>query len=436
LVYAAIMALWTPWRLHTRQGFALKLWFWVVPTLGLWAAMTQAGSPVLWFGVAFVEGQLAVLWAGQLASRARLFRLLDGVPEGPQLEEKFRDLQLDANFSRGNHAALSSSLVVMAVLAVGFAAVSRVPGPGTGIVLAVFLTGCQLLGVLLRLYRREMSALIYGHRFNWTDKLAPLGWSLLLAGLAAAGAWALLCLGGPWLDFSNLVPNSGQLSVPEVPATPARPLDTGHTGDPRLLVLLTLLALIFRLQRIGQVVTALIQFALWCLPWAVVAFLLWPVVRWVLGGGRETRGLLRRWKRLLRAQVAAFVRTLRAWWDGASPGPAGTLVRGTGARDWFESLRGQPSRRRPYPAVVNAFLSIVRWAEPFIAYRQGETTREFLDRLAAAVPNRASELALVRDGLDQELFGPQGLDPGQRQKFLRLAARVTSPSHDPAGRVS
>jgi len=143
LLYAAVLALWAPWRLHTRQGLALKAWFWVVPTLALWAAMTLAGSSLLWFGVAFVQGQLAVLWAGQLASRARLFRLLEGVPEGLELEEKFRDLQLDANFSRGNHAALSSSLVVLAALAVGFAAVSPVRGPGPGLVLAVLLMGCS-----------------------------------------------------------------------------------------------------------------------------------------------------------------------------------------------------------------------------------------------------------------------------------------------------
>jgi len=253
---------------------------------------------------------------------------------------------------------------------------------------------------------------------------------------AAAGAWALLSLGGPWLDFSALVRNPGPLPVPDVPATPVTPPGAGETGDPRLMVLLTLLALIFRLQRIGQVVTMAIQVAVWCLPWAALAFLLWPVIRWVLGGGRETRGLLRRWRRLLRAQVAAFFRALRVWWEGAPPGPAGTVVRGTGARDWLEAVLGRPARRHPYPAVIDAFLSIVRWAEPILAYRQGETTREFLDRLAAAVPARASELALLRDGLDQELFGPRGLDHAQREQFLELAARVTSPSHDPAGGVS
>ncbi len=454
LAYAVLMAFWSSWRLRTHQGTALRLWLWLVFTLTLWALMSvleglpwprtfdAQGLHPLWFAVAFVQGHLAVLWAGQLASRGRLFQLIEGLPEGPVLEERVRDFQLDADYSQANHATLSASLVVLGVTALVLGVVASPQSSGlSSSVVAAFLVLCLLVGVLLRTYRREMQALMYGHRFSLADKWGPLAGSALLAVLAGLGAWALLGLGGPWFDLSRFLPGApsvptvdGLLKVP-VPAELSSP-----QGDYRLAVLVTLLALILQTHRLGLVVAFVLTVLLWAAPWAAVAFLVWPLVRWLLSGGSQTRGLLGTWVRLLRAQIQAFLQALRRWWGGP-PEREGTLSPSqTGARDWLLSLLGRPvpGRRAPYPEVVEAFLSLARWAEPVTVYRQGETTREFLDRLATVLPEHQADLVLARDLLDRELFGPQGLGDQERKAFLLLVAGLTatSASHGPDPGVS
>jgi hypothetical protein len=74
--------------------------------------------------------------------------------------------------------------------------------------------------------------------------------------------------------------------------------------------------------------------------------------------------------------------------------------------------------------VVEAFLRLVQWAEPVTEYHPGETTREYLDRLAGLVPDHREPLAEVRDLLDQELFGPAGLDGPGRERFLGAVRRL------------
>jgi hypothetical protein len=454
LVYTAVLALWSPWRLRTRQGPLLKVWFWIVATAALWVALAAAeglpwprtlgfeGRHALWFGVAFAQGQLAVLWAGQLASRARLFQLIEGIPEGRALEERVRDFQLDADYSRANHGALTASLIGLSVSAVVLSVVTpaRARAVSTGLLVA-FLVLCLLVGVLLRTYRREMEALMYGRRLSLADKLQPLGWSALLVAVAALGAWGLLALGGPWLDFSHWLPDRLQVpeSTPPLPA-PRPPLEAGFEGDYRLLILLTLLSLIFQLRHIGLFLGFVLQLLLWAVPCAVAAFLLWPVVRWVLAGGRETKGLWGRWRRLLQAQWKAFLAAVALWWRGRGEAEGSPLALGTfGARDWLMSLIGRPvaGRRRPYPEVVEAFLTLARWAEPKAVYRRGETTREFLVRLAEALPESAADVRLLGDLLDRELFG-LGLDPQEREGFLLLVKTLTAVplSQDPPPGVS
>lgn len=452
LLYASGLAFWAAWRVRSRQGPLLKLWIWVVATLALWVGQSLVGGQPwtgvfalegthgIWFCVAFVQGQLTAVWSGELASRARLFQLIEGFSEGRVLEERVREFQLDADFSRGQQATLSVSLAVMGCLAVGLVAFSPARHPGVSVaLLAGFLILCLLVGVLLRTYRREMEALMYGRRFTWGDKVAPLGWSFLLAVLAALSAWGLMGLGGPWLDLPRLLAGQPVASPPPAPTPPPLP-PAVSSGDDWLVVLLALLGLIFQLKHIGAVFDFLFLLVCWGLPLAALAFLVWPLVRWFLSGGRETRGLLRRWWLLLRAQVLTFLDAWARWWRGTPEGADQPLSLGSaGVRDWVQSLWGRRVRgRRPYPEVVEAFRKLVAWAEPLLVYQKGETTREFLDKLAERLPEHRPDLNLVRDLLDQELFGRPGLDPSQRQRFLALvSALIAAPSsHDPAAGVS
>lgn len=454
MVYAVVLGLWAPWRQRTHQGPLLKLWFWVVATLALYGALALIeGRPwpetfglnslhMLWFLPGFLQGQLTALWAGQLTSRARLYQLIEGIPQGKALEDRVRDFQLDADFSRSNEATLSASLIVLCVATLAMATFSPFGSGGASTVLAVsFLTACLLIGVLLRTYRREMEALMYGRRFSLAEKLAPLGWSSLLLLAAGLGAWGLLSLGGPWVDWSVLFRGRYEpIPLPEMDERTLRPPETLRPGeDYRLAVLLALLEIIFRFRNILALVELLIRSATWLIPFAVVAFLLWPLARWLLSGGRETKGLTRRWWRLLVDQWRSFWAVVAGWWLRPVTTVEG-IAEASNTREWLRSLFRRPAlgRRVPFPPLVEAFLTLVRWAEPVTVYHRGETTREYLDRLAALVTESAADLILIRDLLDQELFGPRALDQEQRKAFLGTVAALTAapPSHDSAPGVS
>lgn len=455
LLYAVFLGFWAPWRQRTRQGPLLKFWLWLVMTLLLYGALAFAegrpwpqtlgydGVHSLWFLQGFLQGQVTALWAGQLTSRARLYQLIEGVPTGKVLEDRVREFQLDADFSKANAATLSASLAILATVAVALATFSPFGTGGLSAALAGgFLALCLLVGVLLRTYRREMEGLMYGRRFTLAEKLVPVGWSALLVCLAALGAWALMGLGGPWVDWNALLQGQHRSLPPalpdEVADQPPRPHAVG--GDMRLAVLVTILEILFRVRNIFAVVEFLIKAATWTVPVAIGAFLLWPLFRWVVSGGRETRGLGRRWWELLVDQWKAFLTAVAGWWRSPRSTVAGALPEASTPREWIRSLFRRPpaGRRAPYPEVVEAFLSLVRWAEPLTPYRSGETTREYLDRLVALAPAVASELTRVRDLLDRELFGPRGLDASERQAFLDLVARVVAgpPSHESVPGVS
>lgn len=454
LAYTLVLAFWAPWRQRTHQGPLLKFWFWVVATLLLYGALALVegrpwpltfaldGFHSLWFAEGFLQGQLAALWAGQLASRARLYHLIEGVAPGKSLEDRVRDFQLDADFSKSNEATLSASLGILASLAVVMATFSPFGSGGLSVALAAaFLAACLLVGVLLRLYRREMEALMYGRRLTLAEKLSPLGWSVVLLVAAGLGAWGLVLLGGPWVDWNALLqgqhrplPPPPQESSPEPLVLPAP-----EGQDLRPAVLVTLLEIIFRFKNIFTVVEWAIRAATWATPVAVLAFLVWPLARWLMSGGRETKGLGRRWWAQLGAQWRAFWAVLTHWWR--RPGSVVVpLTPSSNAREWVRSLFRRPvgGLRVPYPEVVEAFLSLVRWAEPLTSYRQGETTREYLDRLVVLVPTEAGSLVRIRDLLDQELFGPRGLEASDRTLFLTLVTQVTAlpASHEPVPGVS
>ncbi len=440
LVYTVLAAFWAAWRLRTKQGAWSRVWLWLVLTTGCYAGQSLCeglpwprtfafeGTHLIWFCLGVFQGQIAVLWAGQLASRARLFQLVAGVPDGKALEAVVREYQLDADFSRGNQAVLTASLALLAVLAATLVSMTPFGKPFWSPVLFVgFFVVCLLVAVLVRTYRREMESMVYGRRWTWSEKLAPLAWSLLLIAVAAGAGWALLGV-GPW---------SAQFALPDgPPANQLSPIEKPHApsanvaGDPTLAVLLALAGRLLGLKNLLAAAAVVVRAAAFAAPWVAAAFLLWPLFRWVLSGGRDTRGLLKRWRGLLAAQWAAFLNALKEWWGVPRPEPPRALGP-SAARRWLRSLFRKAGPKRLLPAMVEAFLGIVAWAEPVAVYRRGETTREFLDRVAASLPEAASDLAALRDALDGQLFGP-GLSAAEQTEFLRRASALRSRSavHD------
>jgi hypothetical protein len=447
LGYTVLTAFWASWRLRTRQGPWPRLWLWLVLTAGCYAGQSWLegipwprtfaleGPHLLWFCLGLFQGQVAALWAGQLASRARLFQLIEGVPDGKPLEAVIRDYQLDADFSRGNRAVLTASLALLLVLAATLVSMTRYGLPlWSPVLFGAFVGLCLLVGVLVRTYRREMESMVYGRRWTWGEKAAPLGWSLVLAVGAGLAGWAMLGV-GPWSTQLTLPEGPPQHPEPPAPALPSPPpMPENH--DVWLAVLAALAERLLGLRNLLDAAAVLVRVAAFTAPWVVVAFLVWPLVRWVLSGGRDTRGLLRRWRGLIAAQWADFLSALRQWWGRPRPEPPRPLG-ASAARLWLRSLFRSPSPRRLVPAMVEAFLGIVAWAEPVAVYRVGETTREFLDRVAAVLPEAAADLTALRDGLDQQLFGP-GLSAAEQAAFLKRAADLRSRSafHDEPPGVS
>jgi hypothetical protein len=440
-VYAALLVFWASWRQRTHQGLFLKFWFWALASLALYGVLaleegrpwpetfTLWGPHLFWFFLGFFQGQLAAVWAIQLAPRARLFQLIEGIPEGRELEARVRDFQLDADFSRANQAALTSSLGFLSTALVVLAAWSpHGRGPLSAGLLAGFLLVAALVLVLFQTYRREMTALMYGWRFSLADKVAPLGWTLGIAVAAGLGAWGATVLSGPWVDWNALgLRPPAPVEPPPLPGPPGpRPESVLSSANVFWAVLMALLAQIFQVHHIVAVVGVLVQIVAWAAPWAVLAFFLWPLAKWFLTGGRETRGLWHRWWTLVQAQFRAFLAALASWGRRSASAAFGDVPGPGGGREWLRSLwtRPAPGRRRPYPQVVEAFLRLVQWAEPVTEYHPGETTREYLDRLAGLVPDHREPLAEVRDLLDQELFGPAGLDGPGRERFLGAVRRL------------
>jgi hypothetical protein len=440
LGYTVLVAFWSSWRLRTKQGPWSRLWLWIMLTLGCYAGQSAfdhlawprtfafEGPHLLWFGLGLFQGQVAALWAGQLAARARLFQLIQGVPDGKPLEAVVREYQLDADFSRTNRSVLTASLALLVVVAAVLASVTQFGQPWWSPALFVgFFVLCLLVGVLVRTYRREMESMVYGRRWTWGEKLVPLAWSAGLAVVAGLAGWALLGV-GPWFDRFGL-PDSPPSSTDTV--TSDQPANTLPTeADPRAAVLAAVLERILGLRNLLMAASLLVQGAVFIAPWVVAALVAWPLVRWVLSGGRDTRGLFRRWLGLIAAQWAAFLRTLREWWGSPRPEPPRALG-AAAARRWLSSLLRRAPPKRLLPALVEAFLKLATWAEPVALYRRGETTREFLDRVAAALPEAASHLAGLRDALDRQLFGP-GLSAAEQKAFLDGVSSLTarSASHD------
>ncbi len=445
LVYAVLVSLWSSWRLRTKQGPWLRIWVWLMLSLACYGAQCALealpwphtfafeGSHLLWFLLGLFQAQLGALWAGQLAARARLFQLTADVPDGRALELAVREYQLDADFSRSNKTVLSLSLIVLMTMAAVLASVSRYGGSLTPVLFVAFFLLCLLAGVLVRTYRREMESMMYGKRWSWGEKAAPLGWSLLLAALAGALSLAFLCI-GPW-SASFSMPD-GNPSPTDTAADNEASVVSTSKGDVRLAVLAALLERILGVQNLLLAAALLVRAAAFAAPWVALVFLVWPLVRWVISGGFETRGLLGRWKGLIAAQWAAFVAALNVWWGRPRVEQHPPMGRPAVER-WLRSFFRRAGPKPLMPELVEAFLKVAAWAEPLVTYRRGETTREFLDRLAAALPESAPLLATVRDALDNELFGP-GLGAHEKASFHAAVTALTArpPFHDTTPEVS
>lgn len=440
LGYSLALGIWAPWRRWTHQALSLKVWFWLVLTGGLYALFAwidgvpwprtfgPEGRHVFWFSGAFVQGQITAFWTGQLASRARLFLVIEGIPSGHSLEERIRDFQVDADFSRANEAALNTSLAVMSVVVALLAATSPYGFGGLSMVLAgAFFFLCLLTAVLFRVYRREVDALIYGRRLTVTEKLAPLGWSALLACLASLAAWGLVTWGPPPIDWNQILSLQTVTKPPVPEPKPLKPVwEIPQAGTMKWTVLVALLSQIFGFGRLVALIELVVQLAIWAAPVALVAFLLWPVGRWILSGGRETQGFWSQWKQRIAEQWKAFLALWRGLPRTSRPESEGAL-----AREWIRSLFQRPvaGGRVPYPEVVEAFLAVVRWAEPLAPYQRGQTTHEYLDRLAPLIPERWDLLVEIRDQVDEELFGAQGLAPSARRRLkVQVAQLIASPA--------
>jgi hypothetical protein len=278
-----------------------------------------------------------------------------------------------------------------------------------------------------------MESMIYGRRWTWGEKLVPLVWSSVLAVAAGLAGWALLGL-GPWFDHLGLP--DGPPPVSDAVPSDQPTADISVQSDPRLAVLAAVLERVLGFRNLQLVFAFVVQSAVFIAPWVVAAFLVWPLLRWVLSGGRDTHGLFRRWLALIAAQWAAFVRALGEWWGSPRSEPPRPLG-ASAPREWLRSLFRRAPPKRLVPVLIEAFLRLAAWAEPLAVYRQGETTREFLDRVAAALPEAAPQLAAVRDGLERQLFGP-GLTAAEQTAFLEDVASLVSRSafHDSPPGVS
>jgi len=396
------------------------------------------GDHVFWFCSVVVPGQLSAFWSSHLASRARLFQLIEGLPSGPLLEQRIHDFQLDANFSNANEAALQWSTGILVVLAAAAVVLSPL-GKFAVFWGAGFFCLAFFISALLRLYRREMESFVYGRRLSVGEKLSPLGATLLILLLSVLGAALLLPLGGPWVDWNLVFQGHPGLTKPVTPPvhhsfTPL--VDRLHPADYFGAVVLALLQILLGFRRLVTVLAFVLSTAPYLLLAAAALFVLWPLAHWILTGGRQTQGLFRHWWVLMKAQLRAFLALLGRW-RRTPPEAQGERISTTSPLAWLRSWFRRPAGggRKPYAPVVEAFLSLVRWAEPLTAYRQGETFREFLDRLGALLPEHAAALGRLRDQLDQELFGPRPLDAEERRSFLAEAQKLllTKPSPDGEG---
>ena len=437
LVHGLEMGFWAPWSVFSRRNPLVKFWFWFGLQLVTALALLALGGEYWWgWGLAlFVQGQLTVILQNQMAPRARLFYKLEGVPDGPALEARVHDFQLDADFSAGNRQTLLGQLAVLgaAVVAVSAGTPRGQTWLGCGLAggyVALLLVVAALTGV----WRREMEALVYGRRFTWLEKVRAVALAAGLLAVCLVLATLLVNAVAPLVDWKKLLAGAPHIPVPDPPPLPNRPdLVPELTSGPSFAAaVVKFWYLVLHVERLVTLVSVGLQVVAVALPLGLLLWALWPLLG-LLGPDRpRTKGLFRLWWTLFLLQWKEFWRRLQSLSGALASGNPREQLPLTGVDAWLASLiRGRGGKRRPlYPELVAAFVELLEWARPEVEYQTGETTSAWASRVAAAFPAQAAGVLLVSSLLEVDLFSPRRLNADQRRAFLAAVKSVVVSSKE------
>ena len=376
LVHSLLQSFWAQWKANTHRDPLLRFWLWLALHGALVGVLLLVDGNLWWawaLGLT-VQGQLTVLWQRALVGRARLFRQLEGVPDGPALEARVHDFHVDADFSQNDRRDLLASLGILVVLVVAVAAnLPRGQTPVGMALVGAFVLAALVVASLTGIWRREVEALVYGRRLTWTEKLRPLLWSGGLVALSGALAWVAVVLVPVLVDWQSLL--VGRLPVPlETPPLPPPPPYQAlpmPDGDVVPALILAFVSRLLHVERLLQLVDLSVQALTVGVPVAILLWLVWPLFGLLGHDNPRSPGRFRRWWALLKAQWRAFLKalaTLRT--RELFPGEGEALD--SGAQRWLRSLvpAGRKGRFQRWPPMIAAFVRVLRWAEPTLPGRR------------------------------------------------------------------
>lgn len=388
-----------------------RLYFWAVLAAGLWAvngwfltgSLGLSGSLLLGWGISLALSYFSWWYMAQLRGRARLWAHLRPY-QGEDLRARARDYQEDANFTPANRAKLIGLLrvltAVQVALAFGFWQPDSLARAG------LWLVALVNLEALYRAYRQEMEWLSLGHRLRLDQGLTRALSVLLLSTLALVLAgW--LADRVPRYDWGYQAEPPAPRPVYEPVPQPRQNIYDVPTPRPELPGwVLTLRAWIF--PAIGKVLEWSVRYGL---PVLVAVLVIVPglrLLREVRWRPRELWGaLVRRWLRFLH-----FWRSLWAVVRKRPP-PEPLVFYPTNREIWLRELRQsqQSRRRRPHNQLVRGFLLLLDVGQDLgVSYRQGMTTRAYLNALGVVLSGQGLALERLADLLDAGFFRPTPLD--------------------------
>ncbi|MEI8093479.1 MAG: DUF4129 domain-containing protein [Spirochaetales bacterium] len=431
LAHGLALGFWAPWSLFSRQNPLVKFWLWLGLQVLTGAFLFLFGGE-FWWGwglLLFVQGQLTVILQNQLTPRARLYFKLEGIADGPALEARVHDFQLDADFSAGNRHELLGHLAALGVVVVAVS--SSLPRGMTslGTLLAAgFVVLLLVVAAMTGGWRREMGALVYGRRFTWAEKARSLALAVGLLAVCALGAWLLVSTVGTLVDWRKLLSGAPHIPVPEAPQYPIQPVlpPEASEGPSFSALVIAFWYRVLHVDRLVLLVGVGLQVLAVALPLGLLLWALWPLFR-LLGPDRpRTPGLLRLWWKLLLLQWKEFWHRLWVLPGELAPSADRELLPLQGVDAWLASLvRSQKGKRLPlYPELLAAFVRLLEWARPEVEYQLGETTTAWARRVAAVFPLQAAEVLRVSELLEVELFSSRRLDAGGRREFLAAVNSV------------
>ena len=429
LVHSVLQSFWAQWKANTHRDPLIRFWLWVALHGAMTGVLFLLDASLWWAWAlgATLQGQFTVQWQRALVGRARLFHQIDGVPDGIELEARVHDFHVDADFSRSDRRDLLASLAVLTALVVAVAA--NMPRGQTSLgqaLVAGFVLAALVVASLTGIWRREVEALVYGRRLTWGEKLRPLLWSAGLVGVCGGLAWVLVALVPPLVDWEALF--SGRPPVPveavELPPPPVFVEPPSPEGEIFPTLLMAFVARVLHFERLVLLVDLTVRALSVVIPGAVLLWLVAPLFRLLGPDNPRSPGRFRRWWALFLAQVRAFwanlfVLNTKEFWE-----PGGEHL-GSSADLWLKTLaRGGRKGRHRWPPLIAAFVRVLRWAEPRVPYRSGETTGAWCQRLVKSHPSLEADIGLVSTLLETELFSGRRLDDAQRRAFLAAVQRI------------